>query len=175
MVVEHGVRFYCGTPLIGANGHRLGTLCFVDDKPRKMEAHECMILANLCVPRNHNPTKFTRHGAKFCPPYAEVSYHCLVAVRARAKPVNYSSPCRAARMIRAHHASLGLGCRADMVVRELERDMACQAVKQQTNQMMLRALDCLDQGVCFVDTAPDKWQAMHCNSKLVEVSQCFEP
>ena len=50
MVLEHGVRFYCGTPLIGSNGHRLGTLCFVDSKPRKMEAHQCMILNNMCVP-----------------------------------------------------------------------------------------------------------------------------
>ena len=55
MVVEHGVRFYCGTPLIGSNGHRLGTLCFVDDKPRTMEAHQCMILANLCAPLNPKP------------------------------------------------------------------------------------------------------------------------
>ena len=49
MVLEHGVRFYCGTPLIGSNGHRLGTLCFVDSKPRKMEAHNCMILNNMCA------------------------------------------------------------------------------------------------------------------------------
>ena len=49
MVTEHGVRFYCGTPLMGSTGHRLGTLCFVDDKPRKMEAHNCIILSNLCT------------------------------------------------------------------------------------------------------------------------------
>lgn len=104
MVVEHGVRFYCGTPLMGSNGHRLGTLCFVDDKPRKMEAHECIILSNL----------------------------------------------------------------AEMVVRELERDLALQAAKKSNDRLMLRALDCFEQGVCFVDTAPVKWQAMHSNAVLAE-------
>ena len=55
MVLEHGVRFYCGTPLIGSNGHRLGTLCFVDSKPRKMEAHNCMILNNMCALTSSSP------------------------------------------------------------------------------------------------------------------------
>lgn len=57
-----------------------------------------------------------------------------------------------------------------MVVRELERDLACQAAKKSNDSLMLRALDCFDQGVCFVDTAPDKWQAMHSNTALAEVS-----
>ncbi|MEQ8402711.1 MAG: EAL domain-containing protein [Roseitalea porphyridii] len=29
-----GIRFYCGAPLIAANGHRLGSLCLIDQKPR---------------------------------------------------------------------------------------------------------------------------------------------
>eukprot|EP00891_Asterochloris_glomerata_P004428 jgi/Astpho2/4428/Aster-00044 len=44
---EPHVRFYCGTPLVASNGHRLGTLCFVDTKPRRMDAESCMILNNL--------------------------------------------------------------------------------------------------------------------------------
>ena len=55
MVTEHGVRFYCGTPLMGSSGHRLGSLSFVDDKPRKMEAHNCLILSNLCAPLLTSP------------------------------------------------------------------------------------------------------------------------
>eukprot|EP00201_Polytomella_parva_P017206 CAMPEP_0175061330 /NCGR_PEP_ID=MMETSP0052_2-20121109/13522_1 /TAXON_ID=51329 ORGANISM="Polytomella parva, Strain SAG 63-3" /NCGR_SAMPLE_ID=MMETSP0052_2 /ASSEMBLY_ACC=CAM_ASM_000194 /LENGTH=575 /DNA_ID=CAMNT_0016327167 /DNA_START=98 /DNA_END=1822 /DNA_ORIENTATION=- len=42
-----GVRFYCGTPLLASNGHRLGTLCFADFKPRTFDASNCMILSNL--------------------------------------------------------------------------------------------------------------------------------
>ncbi|GAX81182.1 hypothetical protein CEUSTIGMA_g8615.t1 [Chlamydomonas eustigma] len=41
------VRFYCGAPLIASNGHRLGTLCFADVKPRDWDAGSCMIMNNL--------------------------------------------------------------------------------------------------------------------------------
>ncbi len=42
-----GVRFYCGAPLLGSGGARLGTLCFVDSKPRQFAAEQLLILANL--------------------------------------------------------------------------------------------------------------------------------
>ena len=42
-----GVRFYCGTPLIASNGHRIGTLCFADVKPREFDASRCVVLNNL--------------------------------------------------------------------------------------------------------------------------------
>mmetsp|Transcript_23522 Transcript_23522/g.51619 ORF Transcript_23522/g.51619 Transcript_23522/m.51619 type:complete len:903 (+) Transcript_23522:219-2927(+) len=42
-----GVRFYCGTPLVASNGHRLGTLCFIDTKPREFDACQAAILNNL--------------------------------------------------------------------------------------------------------------------------------
>ena len=57
-----------------------------------------------------------------------------------------------------------------MVVRELERGAAAQAAKKQTDAGLLRVLDCFNQGVCFVDTSTVKWQGMHCNSALSEVS-----
>lgn len=46
------MRFYCGTPLIASNGHRLGTLCFADNEPHSFDAERCNILNNmaeLCV------------------------------------------------------------------------------------------------------------------------------
>jgi GAF domain-containing protein len=46
------VRFYCGTPLVASNGHRLGTLCFADPEPHDFDAERCNILnsmAELCV------------------------------------------------------------------------------------------------------------------------------
>jgi hypothetical protein len=46
------VRFYCGTPLVASNGHRLGTLCFADPAPHAFDAERCSILNNmaeLCV------------------------------------------------------------------------------------------------------------------------------
>ena len=97
MVIEHGVRFYCGTPLVGSNGHRLGTLCFVDSKPRKMEAHNCLILSNLCaraVPRPDVPAAihkaalmmWTHSLLVVCAPTAASSYFPLQVegVRVRA-------------------------------------------------------------------------------------------
>mmetsp|Transcript_31353 Transcript_31353/g.79990 ORF Transcript_31353/g.79990 Transcript_31353/m.79990 type:complete len:891 (-) Transcript_31353:88-2760(-) len=41
------VRFYCGAPLIASNGHRLGTLCFADVRPRKIDAAACVMVNNL--------------------------------------------------------------------------------------------------------------------------------
>ena len=49
---EPPVRFYCGTPLIASNGHRLGTLCFADHEAHTFDAERCNILNNmaeLCV------------------------------------------------------------------------------------------------------------------------------
>ncbi len=49
---EPPVRFYCGTPLIASNGHRLGTLCFADNEAHTFDAERCNILNNmaeLCV------------------------------------------------------------------------------------------------------------------------------
>ncbi len=46
------MRFYCGTPLIASNGHRLGTLCFADNEAHSFDAERCNILNNmaeLCV------------------------------------------------------------------------------------------------------------------------------
>ena len=55
-----------------------------------------------------------------------------------------------------------------MVVRELERDLAMQAAKKKNDAIMLRALDCFNHGVCFLDTRTEKWQAMHFNSALAQ-------
>eukprot|EP00955_Chlamydomonas_euryale_P062565 358413-Chlamydomonas_euryale.AAC.16 len=41
------VRFYCGAPLVASNGHRLGTLCFADVKPREFDAASCILMNNL--------------------------------------------------------------------------------------------------------------------------------
>ena len=43
------VRFYCGTPLVASNGHRLGTLCFADHEPHTFDAERCNILNNMAV------------------------------------------------------------------------------------------------------------------------------
>ena len=48
MLVRAGlVKFYVGAPLVSSAGHRLGTLCFTDSKPRKFDAESCNVLNNL--------------------------------------------------------------------------------------------------------------------------------
>lgn len=42
-----GVRFYAGSPLMGSNGHRLGSLCMLSRDPRSFTAQECIVLANF--------------------------------------------------------------------------------------------------------------------------------
>lgn len=56
-----------------------------------------------------------------------------------------------------------------MVIRELEGDMARQAVKKTNDVDMLRTMDCFSEGICFVDISSEKWQALHSNTALVEV------
>ena len=41
------IRFYAGAPLITDSGNRLGTLCLIDRKPRKLTTHEQEILQML--------------------------------------------------------------------------------------------------------------------------------
>lgn len=33
-------RFYCGAPLVAANGHRLGTMCLGGSQPKTMDAEQ---------------------------------------------------------------------------------------------------------------------------------------
>lgn len=41
------VRFYAGAPLSAPGGERIGTLCVIDDKPRKLGAVEIAVLEAL--------------------------------------------------------------------------------------------------------------------------------
>ena len=44
---EPRIRFYAGAPLRGADGHRLGTLCLIDRRPRKLTDDERPSLRDL--------------------------------------------------------------------------------------------------------------------------------
>lgn len=41
------IRFYAGAPLIASNGHRLGSLCVVDLKPRQLDTEQLALLCNF--------------------------------------------------------------------------------------------------------------------------------
>lgn len=44
-----GIRFYAGAPIIGTEGHALGTLCVLDTVPRQFSSVEQEILRNLAL------------------------------------------------------------------------------------------------------------------------------
>lgn len=44
-----GIRFYAGAPLIGTEGHALGTLCVLDTEPRQISTTELKILSDFAL------------------------------------------------------------------------------------------------------------------------------
>lgn len=44
---EPKIRFYAGVPLQMRSGNRIGTLCLIDRKPRRLEAEEIALLRDL--------------------------------------------------------------------------------------------------------------------------------
>ncbi|KAF5839076.1 hypothetical protein DUNSADRAFT_1693 [Dunaliella salina] len=114
-VKEHGVRFYCGSPLISSQGHRLGTLCFADFKPRAdFDACQGMILNNL----------------------------------------------------------------AEMVVRQIEKDMLLQLRKHSNEEadkihsQLQRAADCVEDCVALVDVSQPGWRIMYVNAVWEKIMGC---
>jgi diguanylate cyclase (GGDEF)-like protein len=50
LVTENpNIRFYAGCPLKVANGHKLGTLCLIDDKPRDLSDEDKLLLRDLAA------------------------------------------------------------------------------------------------------------------------------
>lgn len=49
LVLQHGIRFYAGTPIRDRAGHALGALCIMDTEPREMSAADRSLLADMAA------------------------------------------------------------------------------------------------------------------------------
>src|SRR5262245_61074019 len=47
VTAEGGIRFYAGSPLYGPGGHKIGTICIADRKPRDFTENELKQLSDL--------------------------------------------------------------------------------------------------------------------------------
>jgi len=56
VVGDPHIRFYAGCPLIVMNGCRLGTLCIVDEIPRKMTQEDMILMKDLAATVEHELT-----------------------------------------------------------------------------------------------------------------------
>jgi len=45
--VQGGTKSYLTSPLVASNGHRLGAICIMDDKPRCFAAADCRLMNNF--------------------------------------------------------------------------------------------------------------------------------
>jgi diguanylate cyclase (GGDEF)-like protein/PAS domain S-box-containing protein len=43
------IRFYAGAPIVLSSGHRVGTLCVIDNEPRRLNDHQRRVLMQLSV------------------------------------------------------------------------------------------------------------------------------
>lgn len=47
VTADPNIRFYAGAPLVSSEGHAIGTLCTISDKPQQLDAHQREALAVL--------------------------------------------------------------------------------------------------------------------------------
>ncbi len=98
---EPGIRFYAGAPLTLPTGHRLGTLCVIDTKPRAHDATLAATLEQLAVAVVHamearlNLEKVTQTQAALCltKQQDDVVTAILDAALSTSDPKSFSQTC----------------------------------------------------------------------------------
>ena len=100
LLARAGIRFYAGAPLITRSGYGLGTLCVIDDKPRRMSEDEQHVLIDLAAMVMTQSSCRTRLVASTPPAASPTSTSCSKiwriwpsALRANAKWGSWSSSC----------------------------------------------------------------------------------
>lgn len=90
------IRFYAGRPIKAPNGHNLGTLCIIDDKPKKLSQKDFTVLDDLAKTIEEElanlqlATIDELTGLSSTRGFSQLATHCLSMAERQKAPITFA-------------------------------------------------------------------------------------